>query len=230
MSAWEIISEEASIVLVGNINPKIFHPEWFIGKSIVEEWDYSNEEVINLPDMAQLTLPGKRMIVVLFNQFSVRSPLASEHFTLKDLVTHTFAILSETPITQMGMNYNSVIKISDIDKWMQFSLKLAPHECWKQAAGFIEELNEEKQKELGLWEMSMNLPRPDELSGFIRPKIAIFPAIRQTLQLSINNHIEIDASGTIMMNKVLEDNWEQSLALAKRLTSNIMSSQLGNNK
>ena len=41
MSNWEIISEEASIVLVGNMNPKIFHPEWFIRKGIVEEWDYN---------------------------------------------------------------------------------------------------------------------------------------------------------------------------------------------
>ena len=54
MSNWEIISEEASIVLVGNMNPKIFHPEWFIGKGIVEEWDYSQDEFISLPDMSQM--------------------------------------------------------------------------------------------------------------------------------------------------------------------------------
>jgi hypothetical protein len=30
MSAWVKIGEEASIVLVGNFNPAIFHPEWFI--------------------------------------------------------------------------------------------------------------------------------------------------------------------------------------------------------
>ncbi len=64
MSDWEIIRNEANIILVGNFNPKIFHPEWFIGKGIVEEWDYKKDEVINVPDMSQMTLPGNRTVSV----------------------------------------------------------------------------------------------------------------------------------------------------------------------
>jgi hypothetical protein len=98
MSAWEIISEDASIVLVGNLNPKIFHPEWFIRKGIVEEWDYSNDEVVNLSDMSQMTLPGNRRVSVLLNKISLGSSLASEYLALKDFVTSTFSVLGETPI------------------------------------------------------------------------------------------------------------------------------------
>ena len=84
MGNWEIISEEASIVLVGNIKPKIFHPEWFIRKGIVEEWDYSKDEFVSLPDMSQMVLPNDRMIISLLNQFSIRSSRASEYFSLKE--------------------------------------------------------------------------------------------------------------------------------------------------
>ena len=70
MKNLEILSEEASIVLVGNFNPKIFHPEWFIRKEIVGEWDYKNEQDINLPDMAQISLPSDRNITVFLNKFS----------------------------------------------------------------------------------------------------------------------------------------------------------------
>lgn len=228
MSDWEIIREEASVVLIGSMNPKIFHPEWFIRKEIVEEWDYSQDEVISLPDLAQVELPNERKLTVLLNKFSILSPLATEYQSIKDLVIHTFSLLSETPIIQMGMNFSSVIKIPDEDKWKQFGQKLAPQEYWKQAATFVSELDDQKQKTLGLWELTMNLPRPDDLEGYIRPKIIAFPqAGRCTLQFSINNHIEIRDSKATSMIKVLETHWDQSLSFAKQLTDNIMKSQLG---
>lgn len=230
MSNWEIISEEASIVLVGNMNPKIFHPEWFIRKGIVEEWDHSQDEFISLPDMSQMELPNDRKITALLNQFSIRSSRASEYFSLKDLVMSTFTLLSETPILQMGMNYTSAIKIVNQDKWRQFGSQLAPQNYWKNAANFINSLEEDKQKELGLWELTMNLPRPDELKGYVRPKIAVQPACENTLIFSINNHVEIDGSSAATMNKILGENWDMSLSLAKEITSNIMESQLGTEK
>jgi len=227
MSAWEIISEEASIVLVGNFNPKIFHPEWFIRKGIVEEWDYSKDDVVNVPDLAQFTLSSNRKVTVLLNKFSLRSSLASDHLALKDFVTSTFSFLRETPIQQMGMNYTSVIKIEDKDKWRQFGSELAPKKHWEQAADFIKDLDEEKQEVFGLWEMTMHLPRPDELPGHIRPKIAVNSTPEHKLSFSINNHVEIDQSAAMTMVKILEDTWEKSLGLANDLTSKIMDSQLG---
>lgn len=231
MNHWGIISEEASIVLVGNMNPKIFHPEWFIRKEIVADWDYSKDEIISLPDMSQMELPNERKVTVFLNKFIVRSSLASEHFSISDLVVNTFTHLSETPILQMGMNFTSVVKIFDEDKWRQFGKELAPQQYWKQASNFIPLLEEEKQKALGLWELIMNLPRPDSLEGFIRPKIAVLPdAGKYTLEFSVNNHVEIKDSNATAMAKILEENWEESLNLAKKITENILKSQLSEAK
>lgn len=227
MSDWEIIREEASIVLIGNMNPKIFHPEWFIRKEIVEEWDYSQDEIISLPDLAQIELPNERKLTVLLNKFSILTPLATEYQSIKDLVIHTFSLLSETPINQIGMNFNSVIKIPDQEKWTQFGRNLAPADCWKQAAAFVNDIDESKQKEFGLWDLTMNFPRPDDLEGYIRPKINVFPqAGCYTLQFSINNHVEVKDSNANSMIKVLESHWDQSLVFAKTLTKNLMESQL----
>lgn len=230
MSAWDTIGEEASIVLVGNLNPRIFHPEWFIRKGIVEEWDYSKDEVVNLADMSQIILPGNRKLIVLLNQFALRSSLASDYLALKDFVTSTFSVLRETPIMQMGMNYTSIIKIHDRDKWMQFGSELAPKKHWGQAVDFIKNLDTKKQEGFGLWEMIMNLPRPDEIPGYIRPKIAVISTSEHTLSFSINNHVEIDQSSAITMVKILEDNWEKALDFAKDITSKIMTSQLRDTK
>ncbi len=228
MSDWETISEEASIVLVGNMNPKIFHPEWFIRKEIVEEWDYINDEVINLPDMSQIELPNSRKVLALLNQFSVRSSQASEHLSLKDFINHTFSFLTEMPIRQIGMNYISVIKITNINKWKQFSQQLAPQQYWRDAVDYIDSLDEDKQSHMGLWELTMNLPRPnDTLNGHIRPKIAVLPqAGEQVLAFSINNHVEIEGSDVSTMSKILDENWDKSLSLAQQITSNIMTTHL----
>ncbi|WP_020161266.1 hypothetical protein [Methylobacter marinus] len=228
MNHWEILNEEASIVLVGNMNPKIFHPEWFIRKEIVAEWDYSKDEIISLPDMSQMDVLNGCKISVLLNKFSMRSSLESEYLSMRDLVIHTFSLLSETPILQMGMNFRSIIKIANEDKWMHFGSVLAPQKYWKQAANFIDMLDEDSQKELGLWELAMNLPRPDNLEGYVRPKIAVFPqAGPYTLEFNINNHVEITDASAATMIEILKENWDKSLDLAKELTNNIMESQLG---
>ncbi|MGR9106825.1 MAG: hypothetical protein ACU843_07830 [Gammaproteobacteria bacterium] len=227
MSTWDIISEEASIVLVGNINPKIFHPEWFIRKGIVEEWDYTNDEIVNIPDLSKITFPGNRYLTVFLNKFILRSTLASENLGLKDLVTSTFATLRETPIDQMGMNYTSTIKISSTNHWSRFGIELAPKKCWQEALSYFNDLDAIKKGELGLWEMTMNLPRSDDLPGYIRPKIAVQPpSSNRTLLFSINNHVNIDESNAITMARILKDHWENSLFFAKSLISDIMDSQL----
>ncbi len=226
MKCWDVIREEASIVLVGNMNPKIFHPEWFIRKQIVEEWDYSKDEIIGLPDMAQMELPNERKITVFLNKFMVRSLLASEHFSISDLVINTFTLLRETPISQMGMNFSSVVKFINEDSWRQFGKELAPQHYWEQATNYINLLEKEKKKNLGLWELIMNLPRPDDLEGFVRPKIAVFPeAGNYALEFSVNNHVEVKDSSAITMTEILVENWDKSLSLANELTMNILKSQ-----
>ncbi len=230
MSAWETISEEANIVLAGNFNPKIFHPEWFIRKGIVGEWDYSNDEVINLQDVSQITLPGNRKVVALLNQFSIRSFLASDFLALKDFIASTFSILRETPINQMGMNYSSIIKIANKDEWRQFGSELAPKKHWEDSLDYFTNLDKPRQEEIGLWELTMNLPRPDGFRGYIRPKIAVASQHEYTVSFGINNHVEIDQSSAIAMVSFLEDNWEKSLDLAKDITSKIMDSQLRGKK
>jgi len=230
MSIWEILSEEASIVLVGNFNPKIFHPEWFIRKGIVGEWDYEKDEVVSLPDMSQIELPSGRTLTVLLNKFSLKSSLASDHMALKDLVTSTFSVLRETPVIQMGMNFTSAIKIQDKNKWKQFGSELAPKKYWEQSVDYIKELDDKKLEKLGLWELSMNLPRPDDIEGYIRPKIAVLSVHERALSFSVNSHVEIARSSAATMVKILEENWEKSLFLAKNLTNKMLSSQLGNEK
>ncbi|MBN1379822.1 MAG: hypothetical protein JXA04_11375 [Gammaproteobacteria bacterium] len=234
MRAWEKIGEDANIVLVGNFNPSIFHPEWFIKRGIVPDWNYSghrsgtNEAAVAvLPDLAQIDFQDQKFLQVMLNKFTLRCSHASEFLSLKDIVSTAFSILKETPISQMGMNYQAVIRIADNDLWLKFGEVMAPKEPWLVAAPYINELDDGNKKRLGLWNLTMQMPRPDDLSGYIRPTVKVENSNARTLSISVNNHVEIADKSTATVIDYLERYWEQSLNLANEIVRNTLIDQLG---
>jgi hypothetical protein len=234
MSAWAKIGEEASIVLVGNFNPSIFHPEWFIRHEIVPSWNYSGrnftgDEVVPavLPDLAQVEFQDKRNLHVMLNKFTLRCARASEYLTIKDIVTSTFNILQETPITQMGMNYQAIIQLTSKELWLKFGEQMAPKSPWLTAAPYINDLEKEKKDSLGLLEMTMQMPRPDDLKGHIRPTLKAVDSASQKLSISINNHVEIEDTSATTMIDYLNNHWEPALEFADAFVEKVLTDQLG---
>lgn len=229
MKKWEVMSEEASIVLVGSFNPPIFHPEWLIGKQIIDPWDYASEENnVCLPDLAQMSLPDGRTLSVYLNRFILKSPLASNHLALADLVASIFSILAETPLEKLGMNYASTIRLRDQESWESFGRELAPSAVWENACGYLsDKLVEKDQKQVGLWSLTMNLPRPDGLNGFIRPKVEAVNPRERTLSFSTNNHVELGQTEAPEAMEILATHWQDSLSISNKLIESMMASQLG---
>ena len=230
MKKWNIISEEASIVLVGSFNPPIFHPEWLIAKQIVERWDYSDDNsIICTHDLAQISLPDSRTLGVYLNKLILKSPLASNHIAMSDFVASVFSLLAETPLNKLGMNYTSTIRLADDESWESFGRELAPKAAWEDACGYItDDISDEEQRKLGLWSLTMQLPRPDDLTGNIRPKIEVVNSAERTLILTTNNHVELEKLGTSEVMEILATHWPESLSIAKRITENLLESQIGN--
>ncbi len=234
MSAWEKTGEDASIVLVGNFNPSIFHPEWFIRHEIVPAWNYPGRRprgdevaVAILPDLAQVEFQDQRNLQVMLNKFNLRCTRASEYMTLKDIVTSTFDILQETPIKQMGMNYQAIIQLADTDLWLKFGEQMAPKSPWLTAAPYIKELDKEKQSMLGLVEMTMQMPRPDDLKGYIRPTLKVVDFDSRKLSISVNNHVVIEDHSAATMIDHLNNHWEQALNFSEDFVKTTLTDQLG---
>jgi len=240
MNGWTPVGESVSIVLVGSFNPRIFHPEWFIRKQLVSEWPYESESepLICTPDLARVKLPDDRYIQVVQNKFVASSSAASENVSVMDIVSGSFSILSETPVSQLGMNYERMVRIGSIDRWKALGKALAPHEPWLAAAeasdnkasdALIKDADNEKLA--GLWEMVFNLPRFDDLSGYFRPKIeAVKSQSAFTLKLSTNSHIELGKEGVKQVPTILEGNWVGSIEFAKNYLDNLLEILLAGGK
>lgn len=228
MSKWQTLQEEASIVFVGNFNPMIFHPEWFIRKGIYKEWDYKNDSsFICVPDISRFNLPGDQQITVRLNQFVMRAQRRSDFAVFRDNVVEVFNFLRETPLLQMGMNFTTVVSTKDADDWDQIGTRFAKRDPWRSMVSHYQELSEEKQKELGLCSMTYQIPRKDDLPGFTRAKIEIVGSPRaRTLKVEINNHIEIDGDSqntAQIATEILTDNWDSAILSSIELTEKILS-------
>jgi hypothetical protein len=87
---------------------------------------------------------------------------------------------------------------------------------------------EERKKDLGVYDLTMQLPRPDDLSGYVRSRLHVQNVPDYVLNFSVNSHVELgDAASADTLRKILLDHWEPSLSLAETLYANIVKSQLG---
>jgi hypothetical protein len=227
MTGFELVGEDAQIVLVGNLNPRIFHPEWLIRKDICREWDYkSNPNHINLPDLAQFATAEGRNVTVYLNKFEAVTTLASDFLELSDFVSSIFAHLPETPINQIGLNRSFVYKIHDADTWMQFGRVLAVKEPWLIAGDYMANLPEETQRQFGLWDMTMNYPRPDDLVGYLRARIFVKNSAEKVLCFYLNSHIEAQEQNGGYVASMLDKCWRESLTLAARMQKQLFTEVL----
>lgn len=176
----ERISEEISIVMVGDFNPKIFQPSWFALQGLIRESeaDAAPVEIVHSDftsfstDWFSLQVTRERLNLV------IKSAAYKSH--LSDLANGTFQHLLHTPITQMGINVNSVLRFKSLPDWDAFGHFLAPKSAWN---GIL--------KSPGMRSIAIQGERDDKsLPGFkiITTEPIIYTASDATLR--INNHYE----------------------------------------
>lgn len=227
MSKWVKNSEEASIVLIGHLNPRIFHPEWLISKDIVSEWDYKTDDTITiLPGLAKASLPGGSQLQVLPKQFSIHANKASEFSTTRDIVQNIFSLLSETPLHQVGLNYTSNVKINTPVDWSTFSTKIMPRDVWRTSIKNFDEIAKKNPNHLGLIDLCYQLPRPDNYEGYIRVQLLNRQESNQTLSILVNSHFELDPHDDGQLQRILNEQWESTINDAIEITNNIMNYEL----
>lgn len=123
----------SSIVLLGNLNPAIFHPQWFerynilplqdiqsalgergikhevpidTGKLIIEE----APPILVTPNRTELHFPQLRFIITN-NRYICQTREREAFQLLKEATLKIFVLLSHTPIRQLGINFEGHWKL-----------------------------------------------------------------------------------------------------------------------
>lgn len=120
-----------SMVVVGNMNPTIFHPLWFANEGLISDIEATDAaiEIIH-PDVAGFKTEWLE-IQVTRDRFIAKTKMDAYFEPLRDLVFSTFQLLSHTPVKAMGINFEFHVSIRQ-EKREKLIGRLSNNEFWNQ--------------------------------------------------------------------------------------------------
>ena len=225
--APEIEHNNWSIVLVGSINPAIFHPAWFemhgvISKEIAE----SSEVRVVHADVASMSM-GNIRIDVQRNRFHVQTEVAPE-VTILDMVLRVFGdLLPHTHINQFGINKDSHFRTENMEKRVTLGRMFAPTAPW---GAFGKRIEESKGNLTGgMTNVTMReIVDGEGWSGYIDARLKPSPDLDQLtgVHVAVNNHFELksyqDGEGAMRALDLLKNNFEDRMAKAEEIIESVV--------
>ena len=208
----DMVTQEASVVVVGSFNPMIFNPDWFIRHGLMSPSDMDENQIEIIHREISKFSMGWLSVEIVNNRFLARTNDASSFLPLRDLVVSIFSILSETPVTGLGMNKIFNFSFRDEDIWHKLGDVLAPKGIWHTVL----------PERVGLSSLKVESPRKDDLNGKIHVTVESFRSdeIKNGVRLNVNNHI--DLAEELNIQTILQENWEPSLNLADDISQKII--------
>jgi len=119
-------AEEISIVLLGSLNPGIFHPEWFRRQEILSPQDADEAKIkIVSPEVTEVLFLDMKLDVFP-NRLVLETLDASRAEKLQDVILNILSKLPHTPITACGLNNTIQFDLDDEEYWHKIGHTLAP--------------------------------------------------------------------------------------------------------
>lgn len=182
-----------SIVLVGDLNPAIFHPAWFAAHKLLtaEEVDGAHLDLVHR-ELALFRV-GEWLSVRVEPVRFVAESREPPYIRLSDLVVRIFKeCLNHTPIGMMGINRRVHFSVGDEPTRDRIGKLLAPQEPWGEWAPYLAGGIGEKHG--GMISLTMQQVHvEDRKRGYIRTKIEPSSQIKNSsgIFVEVNDHYEV---------------------------------------
>ncbi|OGA37077.1 MAG: hypothetical protein A3G26_04805 [Betaproteobacteria bacterium RIFCSPLOWO2_12_FULL_65_110] len=215
----ETVGEETAIVLVGDLNPKIFHPAWFAMQGLIRSSEAEKAEVeIVHQDLASFSLEWVT-IQVTRDRFAAVTKSSAFRTHMRDLVAGTFTKLRHTPTRQLGINYTQRYRFPEKGEWHNFGHYLAPKSPWRSLL-----------VSPGMRGIRIEGGRPDDdRRGFVLVTAEPAEPDVATIQIQVNDHFEApqdagaaDGERTGYFVEIIEKDFETSLGRADKIISTLI--------
>jgi len=221
-------NNSVSIVLIGDLNPAIFHPSWFVANNLLSKDDIESAEVeIIFKSIAVFKVGDWLRVQVEPNRF-VAETTEPPFVRLHDLVVRTFReALIHTPIFKMGINRRVHFSVGDEESRNKIGKKLAPQEAWGEWASCINGKKDNKHGgmvSLSMRETGLN----DRKTGHIQAKVEPSRLIKNEagIFVEINDHYEISKddslAGATPIIDILGEQFDVSLRRSEWIIDQIM--------
>lgn len=188
----ELEISAVTIVLVGEFNPKIFHPSWFELQGVMSASEAASVDVkVVHPDLTQIEF-GNLLITAERQRFSIATSSAPLVATI-DLVAQVFGrLLTHTPIHQAGINTQRHYRLSSMEQRHEFGRKIAPLSVWGKWGERMNDKELDKESQNGVQVLAMReFYRDAPWAGWRQVKVEPSTVVAHNLGVFIdkNHHI-----------------------------------------
>jgi hypothetical protein len=135
---YEPVNKMVGVVLVGNFNPLMFHPQWFGWNEVISESEANAAVTSNAPCIIapNITVFNTSQLQIQVRETTFSVTATKESFSIvKDVVKKTFERLGSMSIRAMGINTSAHFKMPNVSKYHEFGDKLSPKDIWKELLG-----------------------------------------------------------------------------------------------
>lgn len=213
-----------SVVLVGSINPAIFHPEWFRSRDLITREDAEKAEIqVIAPDLTIFSLPWANLQIER-DKFVIQTT-TDPFVRVQDLLMKVFLDqLPHTPLTQLAINRAAHFRVESREAQDRVGFTLAPLEVWGEWA---KDLADGGHLHGGMRSLTMEQSSvKDRDKGFIRatvqPSVRFVPGI----WIEVNDHYEVNvagaAEGAIRVMETIHAQFDTSIARSEWIMDQVL--------
>ena len=216
-----------SIVLLGDFNPAILTPAWFVLQGLLPKGAEESADVEAIhPQIASFHFDwfGVRVATDHFVATTEQAP----HVRLRDLVAGAFGErLRHTPLRSLGINRYVHFRTGNPAARVRMGLALAPVEPWGEWGLGLGSSAEDG----GVTSLTMTRLRPEGRPEGDRINVTVQPSVkiddrRLGVYVGVNDHYGdegSDRSGAMRLVDILEDRFDKSLKHSESIIDHLMS-------
>jgi hypothetical protein len=227
--ANEILGHDATVVLVGNINPPIFTPAWLHLNGLISEEDMDQADVNVIHPQISNFKVSRFSMRVQPNRFAL-STSEEPFISIADWVKIIFGeILPHTPLQQAGINYGGHFAAGSQQQRHALGRALAPIEPWGDWGKLLDA--EDPGDAGGLRSIDMLQTRvlgrergfrqvhlePSVRQDIVSPKVGIY--------MTVNDHFEVsqpqEAVSAAACVQWVFDNLDESVRVSKSILASV---------
>lgn len=202
--------EIASIVIVGNLNPAIFHPAWFLANKLLAQKDSEDTEIkLISPVMASMFIGKWLNFEVIENKLSTLCTEPQYFRPMRDFVQGILTLLEHTPVKAIGINFEEIISLRNENDLKYFINKLYNNEKWLTA------FNTPDLR-------SIEVVRGENKEDYLRMTIAPFEKVPYGIRIMFNFHKEPKELTAANIVEILDKQWEEHYKDSKSIAENII--------
>ncbi len=132
MSEHQIQQKIISIVLLGDFNPAIFHPQWLAFNELVSKESANVAKNMSCQsEFSAFEIDGMHYQVDQ-QRFGLTTKDESQVPILLDTVKGILTLLEHTPLQAIGLNYDFRYSMADVQSWDRLGHTLAPKDHWSK--------------------------------------------------------------------------------------------------